>query len=243
MQLTKEDAVSAGIDWNIFTGGAVKIISLNNSQATPSNSVGVSTSGKNWTGDVTASLDRLTSANKLLARPNLVAMDGRQSEIFVGDIVRYVQSITNSQNGVSITTGEVPVGVRLSVLPRVGAEGNMTLELRPRISLLTSFTQVPGGGELPQTSTRFAQSTISLKSGQTIAIGGLIQDQDIKTYSGIPFLMNLPVIGNLFRKTNLTKNRSELVIFLTARAIDGPVSADNTLPMQSDMQMKTGGKN
>ncbi|HWD41831.1 MAG TPA: hypothetical protein VG944_23525 [Fimbriimonas sp.] len=241
MELTKEDALKAGIDWNIFTGGAVKIVNLNNSQALPNNQVGIHISGNNWGADVGASLDQLVSANKLLARPNIVAMDGRQSEIFVGDIIRYVQSITNSQNGISVTTGEVPTGVRLSVLPRVGGDGNLTLELRPRISLLTSFTTVPGGGQLPQTSTRFAQSTINMKSGQTLAIGGLIQDQDVKTYSGIPFLMNLPLIGNLFKSTNLTRNRTELVIFLTARAIDGPVEAERTpLPLQDDIHIGEG---
>ena len=103
---------------------------------------------------MTASLDRIASNTNLIARPNLVVMDGRQSEIFVGDIIRYVQSITNSQNGTSVTTGEVPVGVRLAVLARVGANGNLTLDLRPRVSILDSFTSVPGGGELPQTSSR-----------------------------------------------------------------------------------------
>lgn len=237
MELTKSDALHAGIDWNILTGGAVKILNLNNSQANASNTGSLSLSGNRFNGDVTFSLDAIADKNKLIARPNLVAMDGRQSEIFIGDIVRYVESITASQNGTTVVTGEVPVGVRLSVLPRVGADGNMTLDLRPRISILTSFTPVPGGGQLPQTSSRFAQSTISLQSGQTIAIGGLIQNQDVKNFSGIPILMNLPIIGSLFRSTTITKERSELVIFLTARAINGPVGAEQ-LPMMKDSNFK-----
>jgi type II secretory pathway component GspD/PulD (secretin) len=237
MELTKTDALNAGIDWSIVTGGAVKVLNLNNSQATANNTASISISGKGFNGDVTASLDALAEKNKLVARPNLMAMDGRQSEVFIGDIVRYVESITQSQNGTTVTTGEVPVGVRLSVLPRVGADGNMTLDLRPRVSLLTSFTQVPGGGELPQTSSRFAQSTVSLQSGQTIAIGGLIQDQDVKTLSGIPILMNLPIIGPLFRSTTITKDRTELVIFLTARTVNGPVGSE-ALPMFHDLKEK-----
>jgi type II secretory pathway component GspD/PulD (secretin) len=235
MDLSKQDAINAGIDWNILTGGAVKIINLNNAQSSPSNSVGVSLSGSKFNGDVTASLDRIASNTNLIARPNLLAIDGRQSEIFVGDIVRYVESITTSQNGPTITTGEVPVGVRLSVLPRVGADGNLTLDLRPRVSILDSFTAVTGGGELPQTSSRMAQSTISVRSGETIAIGGLIQDQDVKNMSGIPILMDLPFLGHLFRKTSTTKQRSEVVIFLTARAIDGPVGSEMKLPIQDEM--------
>jgi type II secretory pathway component GspD/PulD (secretin) len=236
MELTKSDALNAGIDWSIVTGGAVKVLNLNNAQTSANNTASISISGKGFNGDVTASLDALAEKNKLVARPNLVAMDGRQSEVFIGDIVRYVESITQSQNGTTVTTGEVPVGVRLSVLPRIGADGNMTLDLRPRVSLLTSFTSVPGGGQLPQTSSRFAQSTISLQSGQTIAIGGLIQDQDVKTLSGIPILMNLPISGPLFRSTTLSKERTELVIFLTARTLNGPVGNADALPMMRDLK-------
>jgi type II secretory pathway component GspD/PulD (secretin) len=235
MDLSKQDAINAGIDWNIISGGAVKILNLNNAQSTPSNTIGVSISGNNFNGDVTASLDRITSKTNLIARPNIVAMDGRQSEIFVGDIVRYIESETTSQNGPTITTGEVPVGVRLSILPRVGADGNLTLDLRPRVSILDSFTQVPGGGELPQTSSRMAQSTLSLKSGETIAIGGLIQDEDVKNISGIPILMDLPFLGHLFKKTSNSKQRSEVVIFLTAREIDGPVGSQSALPMMKEV--------
>jgi type II secretory pathway component GspD/PulD (secretin) len=237
MELTKTDALNAGIDWSITSGGIVKMVNLNNSQTSPNNQASLNVSGGGFNGTVTASLDALAEKNKLVARPNLVAMDGRQSEVFIGDIIRYVESITQSQNGTTVTTGEVPVGVRLSVLPRIGADGNMTLDLRPRVSLLTSFTQVPGGGELPQTSSRFAQSTISLQSGQTIAIGGLIQDQDVKTVSGLPFLMNLPIIGNLFKSTTINKERTELVIFLTAKAITGPVGPE-ALPMFNDVRYK-----
>ena len=242
MMLTKEQALNAGIDWSILTGGAVKVINLNNSYTTPSNTISASLTGHNFNGDVTASLDAISDHNNLIARPNIVAMDGRQSEIFVGDIVRYIESIQASQNGTTVTTGEVPVGVRLSVLPRIGAGGNITLDVRPRISILDSFTQVPGGGELPQTSTRFAQSTLNIKSGETLAIGGLIQDQDVKNATGIPFLMDLPIIGHLFKQTSNTRTRTELVIFLTARAIDGPVRADGAAPLPMQPDLKFGAK-
>jgi len=242
MMMTKEQAINAGIDWSVLTGGAVKVLNLNNSYSTPSNTVGVGISAPNVNGSVTASLDAISDGNNLIARPNLVAMDGRQSEIFVGDIIRYVESIQASQNGTTVTTGEVPVGVRLSVLPRVGADGNITLDLRPRISILDSFTQVPGGGELPQTSTRFAQSTLTIKSGETLAIGGLIQDQDVKNATGIPWLMDLPILGHLFKQTSNTKTRTELVIFLTAKSIDGPVRADGAAPLPFQPDLKFGSK-
>ncbi|HRJ26821.1 MAG TPA: hypothetical protein PLO61_04840 [Fimbriimonadaceae bacterium] len=228
VEMSKEDALKTGIDWNILGGGAVKILRLNNSNSEPSNTIGMSISGKNWAGDVGATLDKSIDKNRIIARPNMLALDGRETELFIGDVVRYVESIVSGQNGPTITTGEISVGVRLAVLARVGADGNMIMDLRPRVSFLRGFLNLPNNaGQLPQTSERIAQSTISMKSGETIAIGGLIQDQDVKQMSGIPLLMDLPIVGRLFRKETTTKRRSEIVIFLTARSLDGPASSSN----------------
>lgn len=245
MELSKEDAIRAGIDWNIFTGGAVKILRLNNSQGSatnpPSNMVGI----KFRDGDVAASLDKIATKNNLIARPNVRAIDGRETELFVGEVIRYIVSITSGQNGPSVQTAELPIGVRLAVLPRIGGDGSITMDLRPRVSALRGFLEVPNGGQLPQTTERIAQSTINIQSGDTIAIGGLIQDQDRKDASGIPLLMDLPLIGQLFRRTTTTRVRTEVVLFLTVRSID---SVADELEIEKDMTKPTtpppaGGRN
>lgn len=228
MDLTREDALKLGIDWNLFTGGAVKLIRLNNSMGgstPPSNTVGGTITGNNWGGDVTASLDKIANKTNLIARPNAMAMDGSESSLFVGDVIRYVESVQAGQNGVSVTTGEVRVGVRLDVIPRIGADGSITMTLEPSVSFLRGFIDVPGGGQLPQTSERSIRSTVSIRSGDTIAIGGLIQDQDTREMSGVPILMDLPIVGQLFRRTNNVRRRTEVVVFLTARVIEQPEMA------------------
>jgi len=239
-QVSKEDALRLGIDWNLFTGGAVKLLRLNNSQTTPSNTVGVNINNANIAGDVTATLDATLDKNNIIARPNLLALDGRETELFVGDVVRYIKSIQSTQSGITVTTGEVRIGVRLAVLPRIGGDGSITMDVRPVVSFLRGFTPVPGGGQLPQTSERVAQSTLNLKSGETIAIGGLIQTQDVVSESGVPILKDIPIIGNLFKRLTSTKNRTEIVFFLTARTVDGPATASGTTGAMP-MHEKTGG--
>ena len=96
---------------------------------------------------------------------------------------------------------------------------NITLDFNPVLSILQGFTDVPGGGKLPQTSVRSATSSVQIKSGETIAIGGLIQDQDRKSYGGIPILKDLPIIGQLFGRTSNTKVRSEVVFFVTVKEV------------------------
>ena len=104
---------------------------------------------------MTASLDAIANKNNLISRPNLLAIDGRESEIFVGDDIRYVQSIVSSQTGPTIQSADIQVGVRLSVLARIGGDGNITMDMRPVVSFLKGFNSVAGPGvtlNLPQTS-------------------------------------------------------------------------------------------
>lgn len=224
MELSKEEALRVGLDWSILTGGSVELVrvtqSLGDSAGTPGTIGGSIGSGGASPSSILGTLDQISNNRNLIARPNLIGVDGRESEIFVGDIIRYIESIQSGQNGVTVTTGEVAVGVRLAVLPRIGGDGSVSLELRPVVSTLNGFTPVPGGGNLPQTSLRVAQSTMNMTSGETIAIGGLIQESDRKREGGIPILKDLPIIGRLFRRTDNSKIRSEIVLFLTAKVVD-----------------------
>ena len=251
MEISKDDALKVGLDWSALTGGAVQMIrvnqGINSSQSIPG-TVGadIRFNGES-TGSVTATLDRLAGSFKMVARPNILASEGRPTNIFVGDEVRYVESIVSSStNGPTITTGQVNVGVKLNVTPRVGANGNITLDLNPEMSILKGFTDVVGGGQLPQTSLRSTTSMVTLKSGETLAIGGLIQESDRKTVSGIPLLMDLPVIGHLFKRTSNTSARSEVVFFLTVTEVREGNRANAADPRNSEKthkpELNAGGK-
>lgn len=246
VELSKEDARKLGIDWNLLTGGIVKFIRLNNSaggldstSSGPNNRVGVGIDGRDLFGDVTASLDASLGNTKVLARPNTLALDGRPSRIFVGDKVRYVQQLQSTQNGVSVTIGEIDVGVTLQVTPRTGANGAITMDVQPTLTFLRRFDPVPGGGSLPQTSERTSQSTLVIQSGQTIAIGGLIQDQDTFAETGVPLLKDLPIIGQLFKRSEKRTSRTEVVFFLTARTIEGPAGLPVEGPRRDDVAPRT----
>lgn len=236
MDVSKEELQKYGIDWDIITGGALRPLRfLNGQPGGGNNTVGGhirinKDGGGQITADVTATLDRIATKNNLIARPNVVATDGREAVIFIGDVVRYIKTIQSSQNGVSVEVGEEEVGVKLNVLPRVGENNAITLEVQPVVSFIKSFLDVPGGGQIPTTSVRTARSALRIANGETIAIGGLITEEDRREVSGVPILMDLPLIGKLFRRTTLSKNKTEVVIFLTARVIEGEIGADRQEP-------------
>ncbi len=231
MEMTKNEAERIGLDWSILTtGGVLRALRINQGLGgTPDTPGTVSAATRNES--VIATLDSLANRQNLIARPNLLAMDGRETEVFVGDVIRYIEAIQSTQNGITVQTNEVRVGVRLAVLARAGGDGdNITLDLRPVLSFLRGFTPTPGGGNLPQTSERISQSTAVMRSGETIALGGLIQDVDRNNVSGIPILKDLPIIGALFRRTEKSKDRSEVVFFLTARVLDDKTRQDGAAP-------------
>ncbi len=239
MELSKEDALRVGLDWTFGISGAnpmsVRVNqALGDSAISPGTVSGSAQRGNYSFSNLLGTLDSITNNRNLIARPNVIAMDGKGTELFVGDVIRYVESIQSSQNGVTVTTSQVRVGVRCSVLLRVGADDRISMDLQPVISYLRGFTAVPGGGQLPQTSERIAQSSVQINNGDTVVIGGLIKDEDRKIISGVPLLKDLPIIGRLFSRTDNSRQRSEIVIFLTARVVTPDTKGDAALPRANE---------
>ncbi len=224
MELTKQEALKIGLDWSLLTGGRLTNFRMNQGNG------GDIGQGGHFSGtyqdnattqlDVLGQLDSISNRNNLIARPNTLVSDGRSSHLFVGDTIRYIKAIVASANGLTVETGEVEVGVTIDVNARIGAEGNIALDLKQNFSLLQGFTNVPGGGQMPQTSDRTSEMFINMKDGETLALGGLILEQDRKRASGIPILKDLPIIGFLFKRTDNSKDRTEVVFFVTAKVVD-----------------------
>lgn len=168
--------------------------------------------------NVSAKLDALFKDNRarLLANPKLLVLNAKQAQIFIGDEVRYIESVQSTQNGVTVTTGRVNVGIQLNVAAKTNPEGDITLQIHPEVSLITGFLKTPVGGEIPQVSRRFADSTVRLRSGETLVIGGLISQRDLKLVQKVPLLGDLPILGYLFKQTNTKRNNTEIMVFLTA---------------------------
>ncbi len=227
----KEDLLKLGIDWSAVTGSAVKIINLNYGQpagadGSPFSDITGRFAGPGWLATGVANLDKLISRDKILARPNVRAMDGREAVVFMGDIVRYIKSIQATQNGITVEVGEEEVGVKLNVLPRITRDGLIIMDVQPTLSFIKEFLEVPGGGQIPTTSIRTARSTLTMKSGDTIAIGGLISNEDRKSLTGFPILMDIPIIGQFFRRETNSTVRREIVIFLSARIVEDQEGAE-----------------
>jgi type II secretory pathway component GspD/PulD (secretin) len=167
--------------------------------------------------EVEASLQALLLNNraKILARPNISAIDNEDANIFIGNLVRFRGINVVSPNvGTVQGTETVPVGIALLVRPRIHLDGSVTLKVHPVISNVSDT--VDG---LPQTSSREADTTVRLGAGEALVIGGLQQDEDTDQLRRVPGLSNLPLVGGLFRSRMRRKGKTEIVVIVRATRI------------------------
>jgi type II secretory pathway component GspD/PulD (secretin) len=153
---------------------------------------------------------------KLLASPRVQVIDNDDANIFIGDTIRSQIALSGGISGTSIQIFEFPIGIILLVRPRINDDGNITLRVHPVVSTITAIDPQTN---IPQSSAREAETTVMVKDGETIVIGGLIREEMTKTVEEVPLLSRLPLIGELFRKRSDRQRRSEILVFITTRIL------------------------
>lgn len=171
---------------------------------------------------IASSQEETYSKGNVLARPSLVVANAHEASIMMGDKVPVFTSESSDDDGGgnTVTVEYKDVGVNLKVLPRINdlEKGLITLVLRPEISSITKWVE-SGNNKAPQISSRQLETTIRVKSGQTIILGGLLKDEEIKNIKALPLLSKLPILGHLFKHSTTEKAKTEICIALTPEII------------------------
>ena len=159
---------------------------------------------------------------KVISAPNVIATDSIPANIIVGsEVPTATGSLTSGfGNGASVATSiqNRNTGVTLSIMARVNPSGIVTMVINQEVS--SPIAPTPGSGlNTPSFSKRAIQTQVTSQDGDTIAIGGVITDNNASSNSGVPYLDRLPWIGALFGGKSQVRERTELVIFLTPRVI------------------------
>ncbi len=166
-------------------------------------------------------LSRITDL-KVLSSPSLVVQDNREATLFVGDevpiVTRTAQSVVNPDAPIVSEVEFRQTGVILKVKPRINTREIVTLEISQEVSRVTDFQEFRVN-ENPIIQQRKITSRVNVLSGQTVVLGGLIQDSDSRRREQVPVLGNLPVIGDLFSSSSAANARTELLVFITPRII------------------------
>ena len=165
-----------------------------------------------------------TESTNILSTPSLLTTDNSEASILVGQQVPFVTGSFSGVNSGTGTTGNnsfaspfntvnrEDVGIKLQVTPHINEGDSMVLDIEQEISSVIGNTQNSPNG--PTTSKREIKTQILAGDGQTVVLGGLIEDQVNKGDSRVPVLGSIPVLGHLFRTQSATKRKTNLLIFL-----------------------------
>jgi pilus assembly protein CpaC len=184
---------------------------------------------------------RTQGAFRELAEPNLIAMDGQQASFLAGGEfpVPVVQNGGSGSN-VAMTVEFKEYGVRLNFKPTILDEDHIRLELEPEVSTIDFANGVKFNGfVIPGLRTRRAKTGVELRDGQSFALAGLLDNSETKTFSKIPVISDIPVIGSLFKSKSFQKNETELMFIVTAQLVK-PVNRDDLPQMRGVDGLKNG---
>ena len=207
-------------------------------------------------------LQRDTKTDVIQA-PKIIAVDGTEATIFVGETIRYAEakSEQGQAGGLQLSLQEaasspVDVGFQLLIVPHViPGTNSMTMDIVPKETSLSGtgssalapagfdvFTVGASGLEgsiaLPRTRSSTIVTTMLLESGQTAVIGGLTTESDTKTVSRVPFVSAIPVLGELFKHRKVDRQRRSLLVFVTPTLVHS--SADAEMLLQQELHRRKG---
>ncbi|MBD3290499.1 hypothetical protein GF337_16970 [candidate division KSB1 bacterium] len=231
-ELSNDAKRSLGIDWSWLGESDKKSLNLKtnlNSVLSDSSFTGqLIRSGINYKSfkyDVILNLKALATEGKakIRANPKITAINGQQASIFIGS-ERYFSIVTGPVNYPYTQLERIPVGITLKIEPRISSKDEITASIECEVSEVSEI----GLSGLPLVTKRNARTSIRVKNGEIIAIGGLTQEQTIDTKKKIPFLGSIPLLGYFFSHSKKEKIEKEISIFIAPHLIDENAATENS---------------
>jgi pilus assembly protein CpaC len=169
-------------------------------------------------GPISARLDLLVQKNKarIVAKPRLMTVSGSSARFLSGGQVPVAQQDDKGR----ASTQYKDYGVSLDITPKADEDGNVNASIRVEMSDIDPANSITvGGGVLPAIKTRWVETSIFVKKDGTLVIAGLLQEKNGKVTRGIPLLSEIPLLGELFKHSDVTRQTSELVVFVTPKVL------------------------
>ena len=178
---------------------------------------GVVSQSDNITGAITA----LVASGKanILANPKITALDGKEAEINIGSRIPYAVPAGTTATSTQWTIQYIDAGVNLKILPTVASDGTIVSTIKPEVSNISEW-RTTSAGEFPVISTRNASVTVRIRDGETLVIGGLLNESDRENMSKVPGLSEIPILGALFQRKVTEKTKTDVLFLITPHLID-----------------------
>ena len=222
VELTEQGQKAIGIDF-ANSNGQIGLVTFHSGEAIlPGVVQGCDGGSSDCSGHVTSAgfqaalyAQILKGNGKIISKPRIAAQSGSTAKIITGDALPILTAITLSGvNGVSQQVQYVNVGVTLQIAPRVSNDGFVSSHVYCVVSSVTGFSQ-----GYPTISQRQAETSATVRDGDSFVIGGLSQDSMINTKSKVPLLGDIPLVGQAFRTDRSTRSKTELYIVVTPHIV------------------------
>lgn len=233
--VSREHNKSLGVNWNWDT--IPQRGNYDNDEDTETASNNYDGNFKFWRGYAfrfNATLNALISQGKakVLATPRIITIPGKEASIFIGDHIP-VQTEKHDNSGSYMSTEYLDAGIKLQYTPLVSSDGRMvTAQVHTEVSTPVLISELRNY----RITSRTADTNVRMFSGETLVIGGLINEEEQNTLQKIPFLGDLPLLGNLFKSRTKKRSKVEVLLLLTPHITEAGVSPAiyNTTPEQEE---------
>lgn len=226
-EVTLSDELSLGTRWFFESGNWGFRFSDSDTGSVAANNTGFAGIFKAGGAELAISALQGVTDVKIISAPTLMVIDNKEGVLQIGDqvpIATQTSASSDAANAPVLTKIEYrDTGVILRVRPRIGNSGRVLLEITQEVSDVKQTKT--SGIDSPTIRQRKLQTNVALGDGQTLALGGLVQETDNQTETETPGLGKIPVVGNLFRRKESTRSRSELLILIRPRVIGGDAEA------------------
>jgi len=170
------------------------------------------------------------TGTSVISNPTITTLNNKEAKMVVGQIFNIPTYERNDQTGKMEVTGysEKDIGIILTVTPHINDAGDIVVDLKPEVSGVLAdwdnFGTTTDPMMVPRFTTRTAETQVMIKDGQTIVIGGLRENETVKVDKKVPFLGDIPLVGELFKYKEDTINTKDLLIFVTVRLVTEEVN-------------------
>lgn len=227
VEATLDNSLKLGVEWNYVQEKAFGQSGVTGSANTNFGLQSSNPQGFRYTlsgGNVTAFMNALATDDKfqVLSTPRIFTSNNVEAEINISQSVPYVLSTREDNNGnLTFNYAFQDVGIVLNVVPQISANGMVTLDVVQTANDLQGFTDF----NAPIVNQRQAQTTVSVKDGDTIVLGGIMRNTVTSNVKKLPLLGDIPLLGELFKTRTRQNTKTELLVFLTPRVVKNPDDA------------------
>jgi type IV pilus assembly protein PilQ len=186
----------------------------------PAGSFGLAILGADYLLDLELSAAQTEGRGEVVSTPRVITASQKEADIKQGQEVGYVTFQSGGTGAPQATVNFKEAVLELKVTPTITADDRVYLDLNVKKDAIASFIDNPGGGQVPQLDKREINTSVLVDNGQTVVLGGVYEVNKSDSIRKVPYLGDIPIIGNLFKFSNRNNTKAELLIFVTPRILN-----------------------